>query len=40
MGLISSETVQGNVTKPGLVNLVPNRYVPQADVSRRNISIG
>ena len=40
MGLITSETVQGNVTKPGLVNLVPNRYVAEADVSRRNISVG
>ncbi len=38
-GLISSETVQSNITKPGLVNLVPNRYVGQADMSRRNVAI-
>lgn len=40
MGLISSETVQSNVTKPGLVNLVPNRYVAETDAVRRNISVG
>lgn len=40
IGLIPSETVQSNVTKPGLVNLVPNRYVEQTDISRRNIAIG
>lgn len=40
MGLISSETVQSNVTKPGLVNLVPNRYVTETDAARRNISVG
>lgn len=39
-GLIPSDTVQGNVTKPGLVNLVPNRYAGQTDISRRNIAIG
>lgn len=40
IGLITSEAVQSNITKPGLVNLVPNRYVNEADMSRRNISIG
>ncbi|MEK7095828.1 MAG: ATP-binding protein [Patescibacteria group bacterium] len=40
IGLIPSETVQSNITKPGLVNLVPNRYAGQADTSRRNIAIG
>lgn len=40
IGLIPSETVQSNITKPGLVNLVPNRYAGQVDVSRRNIAIG
>lgn len=39
IGLIPSETVQSNITKPGLVNLVPNRYAPQADMSRRNVTI-
>lgn len=40
IGLIPSETVQSNVTKPGLVNLVPNRYAGQTDMSRHNIAIG
>ena len=40
IGLIPSETVQSNVTKPGLVNLVPNRYIPETDTIRRNISVG
>jgi len=40
MGLIPSETVQSNVTKPGLVNLVPNRYIPETETIRRNISVG
>ncbi|MDO8591362.1 MAG: ATP-binding protein [bacterium] len=40
IGLIPSETVQSNITKPGLVNLVPNRYAGQVDISRRNIAIG
>ena len=39
MGLIPSGTVQGNITEPGLINLVPNRQVGQYDLSRRNISI-
>lgn len=37
MGLVSSETVQTNVAKPGLVNLVPQSYL--AESSYRNISI-
>lgn len=40
LGLISSETVQSNVTSPGLVNLVPNPYAGRVDATRRNISIG
>ncbi|HET9850716.1 MAG TPA: ATP-binding protein [Candidatus Saccharimonadales bacterium] len=38
-GLITSESVRGNVAMPELVNLIPN---PQArtDFTRRNISIG
>ena len=39
MGLISSETVQKNVAKPELVNLVPNPTGGRVDLSRRNISI-
>ncbi len=40
IGLITSETVQSNITKPGLVNLVPNRYVGQPDINQRNITVG
>ncbi len=39
MGLISSGTVQSSVTKPGLVNLVPNLQAGRVDPSRRNISV-
>lgn len=39
-GLIPSETVQSNITKPDLVNLVPNRLAEQIDTSRRDIMIG
>ncbi len=39
MGLIGSSDVQDNVTKPGLVNLVPNPYAGRVDMSRRNITI-
>jgi predicted kinase len=39
MGLISSDAVQHNVTKPGLVNLVPNPHAGRVDMSRRNIVI-
>lgn len=39
MGLIPSETVQTNITKPELVNLVPNQYASHVDLSRRNISV-
>lgn len=39
MGLISSEIVQNNVAKPELINLVPNPYSGQIDMSRRNITI-
>lgn len=40
MGLISSETVQSNVAKPELVNLVPSRQMVQPDNPRRSISVG
>ena len=39
MGLIPSGTVQSNITKPGLVNLIPHRPVVPLDIARRNISI-
>lgn len=40
MGLIPSETVQSNITKPGLVNLVPSRPTMPVDTTRRSISVG
>lgn len=40
MGLISSGTMQSNVAKPGLVNLVPNLHGGRVDMARRNITIG
>jgi predicted kinase len=39
MGLVSSDQVQHNVTKPELINLVPNPLAGRVDLSRRNISI-
>ncbi|HVX58379.1 MAG TPA: AAA family ATPase [Candidatus Saccharimonadales bacterium] len=39
MGLLSSETVQHNVAKPELINLIPNPYGGRVDMSRRNITI-
>ena len=39
MGLINIENVQNNVTKPELVNLVPNPHNGRVDFSRRNITI-
>lgn len=39
IGLIPGETVQSNVTKPELVNLVPSRHIVQPDLTRRNISV-
>lgn len=39
MGLIGTETVQHSVTKPELVNLVPNPHAGRVDLSRRNITI-
>jgi predicted kinase len=39
MGLISTDTVQHSVAKPGLVNLVPNPHAGRVDLSRRNIVI-
>lgn len=38
-GLIASGTVQHAITKPGLVNLVPNPRAGRVDMSRRNITI-
>jgi predicted kinase len=38
-GIISSDGLQHNVTKPGLVNLVPNPHAGRVDMSRRNIVI-
>lgn len=39
LGLLSSETVQHNVAKPELINLIPNPYGGRVDMSRRNIKI-
>jgi len=39
MNLIGSETVQHQVAKPGLVNLIPNPHAGRVDLSRRNITI-
>ncbi len=38
-GLIGADTVQHQVAKPELVNLVPNPRLGRVDLSRRNISI-
>ncbi|PJE65166.1 hypothetical protein COU91_02945 [Candidatus Saccharibacteria bacterium CG10_big_fil_rev_8_21_14_0_10_47_8] len=38
--LINSGTMQSNVAKPGLVNLVPNLHGGRVDMTRRNITIG
>ena len=39
MNLIGSSDLQDNITKPGLVNLVPSPYGGRVDMSRRNITI-
>lgn len=39
MGLITSDTVQTNIAKPELINLVPSPQAGRVDLSRRNISI-
>ncbi len=39
IGLIGSGSVQHAITKPGLVNLIPNPHAGRVDLSRRNISI-
>ena len=39
MGLLSGKTVQKNIAKPGLINLVPNPHAGRVDLSRRNITI-
>ncbi len=38
-GLVPAETVQGQIAKPGLVNLVPNLHAGRVDMNRRNISV-
>ncbi|HXY17815.1 MAG TPA: ATP-binding protein [Candidatus Nitrosopolaris sp.] len=39
MGLVDSGSLQGTMTKPGLINLVPNPQAGRVDLSRRNINI-
>jgi predicted kinase len=39
MGLASSDQVQHNVTKPELINLIPNPLAGRVNLNRRNISI-
>lgn len=39
MGHVSSDTVQHTIAKPELINLIPNPYGGQIDMSRRNITI-
>ena len=39
MKLISFESAQANVVKPGLMNLIPNSNAGRVDMSRRNIHI-
>jgi len=38
-GLVNSGTIQSNMAKPGLVNLVPNPMSGRVDFSRRNIIV-
>jgi predicted kinase len=39
MGLTRSDSLQGSMTSPGLVNLVPNPHAGRVDFTRRNITI-
>jgi predicted kinase len=39
MGLVKARSVQSHVTKPELVNLVPNPHAGRVDMTRRNINI-
>lgn len=39
MGLTNSSSLQGSLTKPGLINLIPNPHAGRVDLSRRNITI-
>jgi predicted kinase len=39
LGLVDAGSVQSHVTKPGLINLIPNPQVGDVDYSRRNITI-
>ncbi len=38
-GLARGEVIQTNITKPGLVNLIPSRTAVSVDFERRNIAI-
>ena len=38
-GIISSEDINNHVTMPGMVNLIPNSYSNNNDLSKRNIVI-
>jgi predicted kinase len=39
LGLLGTETVQHNIAKPELINLIPNPHTGRVDFSRRNITI-
>ena len=39
IGLISVDSANARIIKPGLVNLVPNPTAGRVDISRRNIVI-
>jgi predicted kinase len=39
LGIITAETLSSNVTKPGLVNLVPNAQAGRVDMKRRSVII-
>lgn len=39
LGLISASTIQTSVTKPELINLVPNPQIGHVEVPRRNINV-
>jgi len=39
LGLLGSDDVQHKVTKPELINLVPNPQAGRVDFTRRNITI-
>ena len=39
LGLIETKEAQANLTKPGLINLIPKLHSGRVDLSRRNINI-